>query len=174
MRATTLDGISSMTSTVSSIYISSSTSRSSLSEKAVIRTSCKSASMHTKVSAASSLGRIRNMMGRYSSGNSASNAARSAGFISFKMRHSWGNFFSSSRAMASWFIGVFLLLKFFSKRETAHESSTRGQMMITICSITQPKKRTTVSECCRSHLCSGLSVYCDCFRLTRPRFFNSL
>ena len=80
IRLTTLAGISSTRSTASSIYNSSITAFSSVSEKRVIRLSCRSASISTKASAASSLGRSRNSRGRASSESSPKIAAISAAF----------------------------------------------------------------------------------------------
>ena len=74
MRLTTLAGISSMTSTVSSRNISSNTSESSLSVKPVMSFSCRSGSISAKVSAASSLGSSRNSRKRLLSSRSSSSS----------------------------------------------------------------------------------------------------
>ena len=66
IRFTTLAGISSIRSTASSTNSSSTISFSSLSLNPWIRNSCVSSSISTKVSAASSFGRMRNKIGVFS------------------------------------------------------------------------------------------------------------
>ena len=80
IRLTTLAGISSTMSTVSSRYSSSSTSFSSVLEKPRISSSCWSLSSSTNTSAACSLGSRRNSRGSvFSSSRSSAKMAMSAG-----------------------------------------------------------------------------------------------
>ena len=80
MRRTMFAGISSIRSTASSMYISSMTAFSSVSEKLRISVSFTSLSISTKVSAARSLGSSRKMAGISFSGMSLRIAAISAGY----------------------------------------------------------------------------------------------
>ena len=89
-------GISSIRSTVSSMYSSSSTAFNSLSEKLLISASLMSPSISTKVSAARSLGSSRNSAGSMSLGRSLSIAATSAGYMVAIRSRSDENFFSST------------------------------------------------------------------------------
>ena len=80
-RSTTLAGISSSTSTVSSRYISSMTSSSSESVRPPISISRMSLSISVKVSAASSFARRRNTMTSCFWEKSSISSARSTGYM---------------------------------------------------------------------------------------------
>ena len=80
IRLTTLAGISSTISTVSSRYSSSSTSRSSVLEKPRIKSSCASESSSTNTSAASSLGSSRNTGGMYNGDHARKDSLVQYGF----------------------------------------------------------------------------------------------
>ena len=95
MRRTTFAGIS---STISTAYSSSSTSRSSESEKPRMSSSCASGSISTNVSAASSFGSSRNSSGRRDSSSPSKTEAISAGFIVDRMSRIVEYFFSTSSA----------------------------------------------------------------------------
>ncbi len=106
---TMLAGISSTISTVSSMYSSSTTSFSSLSEKLFIRYSLCSADISTNVSEARSFGRILNKSGIFCSGTSSNIPAISTACIVRRISRTDEYFLFSIRVVT-----VFARVNFFS------------------------------------------------------------
>ena len=106
IRFTTLAGISSIMSTVSSRNISSNTAFNSASEKTVNSNCCLSDSISTNVSAAFSLESNRKTGGISFSGSSSNNMAQSCGIMSFIKPFISLKFFSSSNCFTFSMVSV--------------------------------------------------------------------